>query len=68
MVKSLDEFIEKYCAGKQYDSCSPCLYAGGPSRTSGGLECRHPEHPNNDKKEDDQREEMPKMRNVDDAG
>jgi len=49
MVKTLDEFIEKHCAGKRFDSCSPCLYAGGPSRTAGGLECRHPEHPNNDK-------------------
>lgn len=36
----MDEFIEKYCVGAQYDSCvnSPCPYA-----SVGG--CRHPEHP-----------------------
>lgn len=40
-----ENFRENICVGKQWDSCSPCLYYGGPSRSAGGYECRHPEHP-----------------------
>lgn len=34
------EFVEKYCMGKQYDSCisSPCMY-------SSSWGCRHPDYP-----------------------
>jgi hypothetical protein len=31
----------------RWDSCSPCQWAGGPSRTGGGFECRHPLQPKN---------------------
>lgn len=39
---NITEFIDKYCQGKEYDSCinSPCPYASSN-------DCKHPKHPKN---------------------
>lgn len=41
-AKLIDDFVKKYCVGRQYDSCinSPCYYSGGDG-------CHHPMHPKN---------------------
>ena len=49
MKDELELFVEKYCVGKEYDSChnSPCRYASVHG-------CQHPEHPwNKEKKVED---------------
>jgi len=46
-MKDWGEVKKRLC--DRWDSCSPCQYSGGPSRTHGGLECRHPLNPNNEK-------------------
>lgn len=38
--KTKEEVRQMYC--NQWDSCSPCPFSGGYSRTGGGFECRHP--------------------------
>jgi hypothetical protein len=49
-VITQEQFVEKYCEGKQYDSCkeSPCPYASHSG-------CKHPKHPDNAKPKDDVR-------------
>ena len=50
LPETWDEVKEMYC--NRWDSCSPCTYAGGPSRCGGGYECHHPlNHLNGDKSE-----------------
>lgn len=39
--ENVDEFVEKYCPCKDYDSCTPCHYH------TVLLGCTHPEHPKN---------------------
>ena len=38
-----EEVRKMFC--NRWDSCSPCLYAGGYARDCGGFECTHPLHP-----------------------
>lgn len=40
-----DEIRGMYC--DNWDSCSPCTYCGGHSRTMGGFVCNHPLNPYN---------------------
>jgi len=51
-MTEMEEFTEKYCAGKEFDSCVPCTYY------SVFRGCWHPKHPQN--KQESQEEEEKK--------